>query len=159
MAITPKDLTDTIELLAELLPYVRRPSSKAMALLWATLPPRVGEELTHRHLAYASQQYLLDPARPEGMPVHLALLRYLYRLENDTPNFAWGLRQDLGQRLSGHGYQPLPASQADLHAQHGLPNHDGARHEPGGVLASLTVLASLPGNDNGHPLTPGEPAP
>jgi hypothetical protein len=159
MAITPKDLTDTIELLAELLPYVRRPSGKAMALLWATLPPRVGLELTHKHLAYASQQYLLDPARPEDMPVHLGLLRYLYRLENDAPNFAWGLRQDLGQRMAGHGFQPLPASQADLHAQHGLPNHDGARHEPGGVLANLTVFPPLPSSGNGHHLTPREPTP
>jgi hypothetical protein len=44
------------------------------------------------------------------------------------------------------GFHPLPASQADLVAQHCLPNHDGARHEPGGVLARFQVLPALPGS-------------
>jgi hypothetical protein len=149
MAITPKDLAEVIGLLAELGPYVRLPSGKAMGLLWATLPPRVYQELTVEHLAYASEQYLLDPYRPDVMPVHLALLRYLYRLENGFPNFNWGLRQDLSQRLASNGFQPLPASEADLHAQHGLPNYDGARQEPAGVLAHLTLLPPLPSNGNG----------
>lgn len=51
------------------------------------------------HLGYAAAQLLLDPDPPKELPVHLALLRYLYRLENGTPNFRWGLKGDLEQRM------------------------------------------------------------
>jgi hypothetical protein len=107
----------------------------------------VENELTPRHLMYAAEQFVQDPNRPRELPTHLALLRYLYRLENGLPNFTWGLRQDLPERMAHPGFHPLPASQADLAAQHGLPNYDGARHEPGGVLAGLQLLPSLGGDE------------
>ena len=82
--------------------------------------------------------------RPQELPTHLALCRYLYRLENDMPKFAWGLRQDLPERMARPGFHALPASQADLWAQHGLPQYDGQRQESAGVLAILQALPSLP---------------
>lgn len=142
MPITPRGYTEAVEALAELTPFVRVPGPNALAILWATIPEQVRQELTPAHLAYAVQQYLQDPARPEGLPTHLALLRYLYRLENGLPNFRWGLRQDLAERMAAVDFQPLPASEADLACQHRLPNHDGARHEPRGLLAHLKLLPS-----------------
>ena len=142
MAITAKDFAGAVGAISELLPYAKRPSVDALLLLWTTLPPKVQEELSSHHLAYASAQLLLDPARPQELAIPVALLRYLYRLENGLPNFNWGLRLDLAQRMAGTGFQPLPSSQLELDAQ-GHGGHDGARHEPGGVLAKLAALADL----------------
>jgi hypothetical protein len=143
MAITPSDYFDTLDVLAELMPFLCRPSAPALELIWATLPAEVANELTVQHLLYAAAQFLQDPRRPTELPTHLALLRYLYRLENGLPNFAWGLRQDLSERMARPGFHPLPASQADLAAQHGLAKLDGPRHAPEGVLAQLQVFPSL----------------
>ena len=142
MAITAKDFAGAIAAISELLPYAKRPSVDALLLLWTTLPPQVRQELNPHHLAYASAQLLLDPARPQELAVPVALLRYLYRLENGLPNFNWGLRPDLAQRMEGTGFQPLPSSQLELDAQ-GHGGHDGARHEPRGVLAQLAALPEL----------------
>jgi hypothetical protein len=145
MAITTHNLADLLDALAELVPFLRRPSANATDLLWASLPPAVREELTCGHLNYAAEQFLQDPDRPTQLPIHQALLRYLYRCENGLPNYGWGLRQNLHELMGQRGFHALPASQADLAAQHGLPGHDGARHEPGGVLANLQVLPPTPG--------------
>lgn len=143
MTITATHVSELLDALAELVPFVRRPSTNAMALLWSTIPQQVGDELTPQHLAYAAEQFVQDPGRPTDLPTHLALFRYLYRLENGLPNFRWGLRQDLALRMSLGGFHPLPASEADLIAQHGLTNRDGARQEPSGVLDHLSVLPSM----------------
>lgn len=155
MTITPTHYGELLDALAELVPFVRRPSTNAMALLWSTIPQQVGDELTPQHLAYAAEQFVQDPGRPTDLPTHLALFRYLYRLENGLPNFRWGLRQDLALRMSLGGFHPLPASEADLIAQHGLANRDGDRQEPSGVLDHLSVLPSmaaeqLNGNSNSN---------
>ena len=142
MAITAKDFAGAVGAISELLPYAKRPSVDAQLLLWTTLPIQVQQELSSHHLAYASAQLLLDPARPQELAIPVALMRYLYRLENGLPNFNWGLRPDLAQRMAGTGFQPLPSSQLELEAQ-GHGRHDGARHEPGGVLAQLAALPEL----------------
>ena len=142
MAITAKDFAGAVGAISELLPYAKRPSVDAQLLLWTTLPIQVQQELSSHHLAYASAQLLLDPARPQELAIPVALLRYLYRLENGLPNFNWDLRPDLDQRMAGTGFQPLPSSQLELEAQ-GHGGHDGARHEPGGVLAQLAALPEL----------------
>jgi len=142
MAITAKDFAGAVGAISELLPYAKRPSVDAQLLLWTTLPVQVQQELSSHHLAYASAQLLLDPARPQELAIPVALLRYLYRLENGLPNFNWGLRPDLAQRMAGTGFQPLPSSQHELEA-HGHGGHDGARHEPAGVLAQLAALPQL----------------
>jgi hypothetical protein len=142
MAITAKDFAGAVGAISELLPYAKRPSVDAQLLLWTTPPVQVQQELSSHHLAYASAQLLLDPARPQELAIPVALLRYLYRLENGLPNFNWGLRPDLAQRMAGTGFQPLPSSQLELEA-HGHAGHDGARHEPAGVLAQLAVLPEL----------------
>ncbi len=149
MAITAKDFASAVGAICELLPYAKRPSVDAQLLLWTTLPIQVQQELSSHHLAYASAQLLLDPARPQELAIPVALLRYLYRLENGLPNFNWGLRPDLAQRMAGTGFQPLPSSQLEFDAQ-GHGGHDGARHEPGGVLAQLAALPEL------HPVRWGQ---
>ena len=142
MAITAKDFAGAVGAISELLPYAKRPSVDAQLLVWTNLPIQVQQELSSHHLAYASAQLLLDPARPQELAIPVALLRYLYRLENGLPNFNWGLRPDLAQRMAGTGFQPLPSSQLELDVQ-GHGGHDGARHEPGGVLAQLAALPEL----------------
>lgn len=158
MTITTAELKSTLRDLCELLPFQARLSDGALALAWSTLPLAVIEQLDAEHLHYAAGQLLLDPHRPKDMPLHLQLLRYLYRLENDQPNLIWGLRSDLRQRMGRKGFQALPISEAERDGSTGAPNHDGPRHDEGGVLAGLNLFASLSpveaqepgGNGNGN---------
>lgn len=111
--ITATDFTDAMEAVQSLLPYGRNLQPSALTLAWETLPLEAKRDLTPAMLRYATGQFLLDPDRPRDCPTHLALLRYVYRLENDWPNFRWGLKQDLGDRmrnpavLHGHGSTSL----------------------------------------------------
>jgi hypothetical protein len=111
--ITFADFATALTSASALLPYGRSLPRSAYALAWDTMPEEAKRDLTPEILNYAIGQFLLDPDRPKDCPTHLALLRYVYRLENDWPNFRWGLKQDLSDRmrnpavLHGHGSTSL----------------------------------------------------
>lgn len=111
--ITPADFNTAMQAVQSLLPFGRNLPPSAITLAWETLPPEAKHDLTPAMLRYAVGQFLLDPDRPRDCPTHLAMLRYVYRLENDWPNFRWGLKQDLSDRmrnpaiLHGHGSTAL----------------------------------------------------
>jgi len=82
--------------------------------------------------AYASHQYLMDPKPSKDLAVHVSMLRYLFRLENDMPNYSWGLKTDLEHRmLHGHKFNPQP-TKPYLEAETKKPELTGK-----GVLAVL----------------------
>lgn len=123
--------------LSDLLPYSRQLSPQALLLAWAAFPEQAKGELTNAHWTYAATQLLLDPERPREQPPHLTMLRYLYRLEFGQPNLAWGLKADLHERMAQAGiFHPQPIPPADLPPA----EHDGARHETGGIVARLNGL-------------------
>ena len=99
MAISVNDFSRCLLGLQQLRPFAKQLDDAGIGLAWLTWPAEAKAELTTAHLGYAAAQLLLDPEPPKVMPVHLALLRYLYRLENGTPNFRWGLKADLEQRM------------------------------------------------------------
>ncbi len=138
MTLNAKDFARTLVAVQTLLPFAKKLPEEALLLAWATLPGNVRQQLTGPMLMYAAGQYLQDPNPPKDQPTHLALLRYLYRLENGRPNYEWGLKADLPERMASDGrFFPEPVSEADLVAAGQLPAHDGPRHSPNGVLARL----------------------
>lgn len=98
--ITQPDLIAALQAASALLPFGKALPASAYALAWETLPDEAKRDLTPAMLSFAVGQFLLDPDRPRDCPTHLALLRYCYRLENDWPNFRWGLKADLAQRMA-----------------------------------------------------------
>jgi hypothetical protein len=138
MELTAETFCRTLQGIQSLMPYGKTLNEAALLIAWTTLPHNVRNQLTSEMLAYAAGQYLQDPEPPKDQPVHLALLRYLYRLENGRPNYEWGLKLDLPQRMAGDGrFFPEPVSEAALVAAGELFAHDGPRHAPAGVLAQL----------------------
>jgi hypothetical protein len=129
----------TLTGLSSVLPFSKLLGEEAWLLLWLTFPDHAKQHLTPAMWTYAAGQRLMDPEPAKELPIHLQLLRYLYRLENGMPNFTWGLKLDLPQRMAQLGtfHQPEPRSIADVVAAEGPPNHDGSRHEPAGVLAQF----------------------
>lgn len=97
--ITDHDLANALQAVTALLPYGKNLPPLAYVLAYDTMPDEAKQQLTPAMLTYAVGQYLLDPDRPRDCPTHLALLRYVYRLENDWPNFRWGLKPDLPDRM------------------------------------------------------------
>ena len=138
MALTADTFCRTLQGIQSLMPYGKTLNEAALLIAWQTLPNNVRQQLTPAMLAYAAGQYLQDPEPPKDQPVHLALLRYLYRLENGRPNYEWGLKLDLPKRMAADGqFFAEPISQAHLAATGELPDYDGPRHSPNGVLARL----------------------
>lgn len=134
--LDPDHFRRTLQALADALPYGKQMSREGLLLCWQTMPAKVKAETTNAMWTYAAGQYVLDPDRPKETPVFLALLRYLYRLENDQPNFAWGLKADLPERMAQpdvfHG-QPLAPYQLG-------PGHDD---QPAGNIAAIEGLNRL----------------
>jgi len=129
--VTVQGFTALLEACSALLPYARPLPEAAYAISWASFPDQARRELSDADLAWAVGQYIQDPRRdsyPE--PVHLALLRYLYRVGDGRPRLDWGLRWPAGPPQSsafmgsraGDGSDPLIQHQ-DTTAAH-LPPPD-----------------------------------
>ena len=127
--------------LTSALPFAKPLGEEAWLLLWLSFPDHAKRHVTPAMWAYAASQRLMDAAPAKEVAIHIQLLRYLYRLENGIPNVEWGLKQDLLARMERAGiFHEDPRSLADLIAAEGVPNLDGNRHEPAGVLAGVQVL-------------------
>ena len=85
--------------LCELLPIHKRFRPESLVAAWDLLPSAAKEHLTPDTLGYAVRQRLLDPAPPD-QALHLALLRYVFPLDDGAPDCSGGLRQDLPLRLA-----------------------------------------------------------
>lgn len=122
--------------LQQLKPFAKQLDESGIMLAWVSFPEEARLKLSDKHLTYAAAQLLLDPEPPKDQPVHLLLLRYLYRLENGQPNVRWGLKADLDSRmkLPTH-FHPVTTSNADRVLAHSQLKLDGERHNPKGVLA------------------------
>lgn len=130
--------------IADLVPYGKAITPAGLLLAWASFPEQAKRELTNDHWTYAAGQYLMDHERPKDLPVHLALLRYLYRLEFGQPNLTWGLKVDLQARMrdpSEFHPQPQPAYLAPP------DNHDGPRHDPNGLIGGIDRLLAADFSD------------
>ena len=106
-----KVFTQVLKTTYKISPYGKSLDSNDLATLWLTLPELVKDVVTDQMWAYASNQYLMDPKPSKDLAVHISMLRYLFRLENEMPNYSWGLKQDLEHRMKmGHKFNPQAKS-------------------------------------------------
>ena len=104
-----KVFTQVLKTTYKISPYGKSLDSDDLACLWLTLPQLVKDVVTDQMWAYAANQYLMDPKPSKDLAVHVSMLRYLFRLENDMPNYSWGLKTDLEHRMMhGHKFNPQP---------------------------------------------------
>jgi hypothetical protein len=95
------------------LPYGKNPKDDELKFLWALLPDSITGQITDQMWAYAVQQRLMDPAPDDKLPIFQQVLRHLYRLRDGMPEFAWGLREDLPERMaSPHRFHSLTSGAA-----------------------------------------------
>ena len=135
MTITASDLARVVEGLSSLLPMAKQLNESAVLLMWQSFPEQAKQQLTPAMLQYAASQRMMDPDPAKETPLHLQLLRYLYRHENGHPNLDWGLRVN-PDRLPGSGqYNAPPKSQWQLDMENGREDHDAPA--PNGVLNIL----------------------
>ena len=80
-------------------PFGKKLSNETIGLLYMTLPDAVKQETTDEMFLYAFKQHQLNPAQDKDLPLHMQLFKHVYRVENEAPNFSWGLKADLGQRM------------------------------------------------------------
>jgi hypothetical protein len=129
--ITADFFNSTITCLSEVLPFGKRLSVEAAGILWITFPAAAKADLTPGMLQFAVTQRLLDPDPPKEVPIHIGLLRYCYRLENGTPNVAWGLKADLRERMARPDVFHLVATSAAMVDAAALPEARAARQLTG----------------------------
>ena len=108
--ITLKAWNAVLTAMCELNPYGKKLSPETIQLSYAILPAKGKEELNDGMLTYALQQHAMDPSPDKELPIDKQLLSHVYRMENEFPNFNWGLKLDLKERMAQanvfHG-QPL----------------------------------------------------
>jgi len=129
-----KVFTQVLKTTYKISPYGKTLDENDLATLWLMLDPIIISSVTDEMWAYAANQYLLDPKPSKDLAVHIAMLRYLFRNENGMPNYTWGLKDDLSERMAnGHRFNPQPTSPY-------LAGND-QKKEP--ALAGKGVLARL----------------
>lgn len=99
MAISAEDFQAVLATLTQLLPMQRQLDAAALVMAWDTWPRAAKTQLTASMLQFAAGQRQMDPAPPREVALHMALLRYLFPIENDRPVVDRGLRPDLAERM------------------------------------------------------------
>jgi hypothetical protein len=102
--------------------------------------------------AYAVQQRLMDPAPDDKLPIFQQVLRHLYRLRDGMPEFAWGLREDLSERMaSPHCFHPLTPASAEQKPPELLPIRQRQPETREQRRARILALAAATGVDLSKP--------
>ena len=143
MALNRDLFIKTLSGLQALLPFAKALPPEAFMLAWESFPAQAKEELTNESLTWAMAKLLNDPEQHKELPVHLRLHRMLYSYANLSTSgltigpvtMGWRLKVD--PKCLPPVDAPPPVSQSDLVATGELPNYDGPRHSPNGVLARL----------------------
>ncbi len=122
-------------------PFGKKFNDEDLLIAWMTIAPKVQKEVTDEMWLYALQQHRMNPAPDKGLPLDMQLLKHVFKCENGTPNFSWGLKKDLPQRMANagtfHGQSKSPYELGeDLGAKE-------AALAPNGVLAQLGGSCNL----------------
>jgi hypothetical protein len=68
--------------------------------LWMLLDETVRDGVTDEQWFWAIKIRMSERSEDQQLPIHYQVLRHLFRLENGQPNFQWGLKADLAERMS-----------------------------------------------------------
>ena len=120
----------------ELDPFGKKLSDGTINMAFLTLPESVKEKVTDEMLVFALQQLQLDPVTKNDLTIIQQLFAHVFKVENGAPNYSWGLKNDLAQRMAipnrFHGQLPSPYELGE-----DLGRRPEPRFAPEGVLHVL----------------------
>ena len=135
MALDSQHFVNTLVGLQQLSRFAKPLGEAGLMLAWASFPEQAKSDLSNAAWTFAAAQYLLDPEPPKELPVHIAMLRYVYRNRDGVAALDWGLKPDLASRMKLPGYFHRPTvSEHERLMVDGKPALDGPRQSPAGVL-------------------------
>ena len=101
---------------AKSLPYFSKMTDEEIAFGWLSLDQKVKDEVSNDAWIYACNKRAQEQDAPE-YALHLHILRHVYRCENGTPNFSWGLKPEIEAREEAkvliNSVKPLPQAEAN----------------------------------------------
>jgi hypothetical protein len=119
--MTPEAFSIGLRTLSTATPYMRTLTEDEVKCLWMLLDQSVKEAVPDRAWFWAIKIRMSERSQDQELPIHYQVLRHVFRCENGQPNFRWGLKADLVQRIelcSTHAeverYQVAAASQPVL---------------------------------------------
>lgn len=134
------------------LPYGKNPKDDELTFLWSLMPKSITAQITDEMWLYAVQQRLMDPTPDDKLPIFQQVMRHLYRLRDGMPEFEWGLRPDLPERMdNAHRFHSLTAD-ASAQPAPALPEiRPMPTESPQARRARLVALAEATGVDLSKP--------
>ena len=113
--LSAQTFSAVLQTATELDPYGKKLSDQTITMAYLTLPEVVKERVTDEMLIYALKQIQLDPAGKGDLTLLQQLFQHLFNCENGAPNFRWGLKADLPQRMALPGqFHGQPKSPYEL---------------------------------------------
>ena len=119
--MTPEAFSIGLRTLSTATPYMRTLTEDEVKCLWMLLDQSVKEAVPDRAWFWAIKIRMSERSQDQELPIHYQVLRHVFRCENGQPNFQWGLKADLANRMklcSTHAeverYQVAAASQPVL---------------------------------------------
>ena len=98
----------------QLNPYGKKLDDSTLELSYLLIPEKVKQEVSDEMLLYALMQHKLNPNPDKELGPDEQLFSHIYRMRDERPCFAWGLKEDLPARMANrnvfHG-QPLSGYQ------------------------------------------------
>lgn len=85
--------------LSTVTPYMRTITEDELKCLWMLLDQAVRDGVTDEQWFWAIKIRMSERSEDQQLPVHYQVLRHLFRCENGQPNFGWGLKADLAERM------------------------------------------------------------
>ena len=82
------------------IPYMKKLGEDEIKGLWFLLDDQIKRDVPDEAWLWAVKIRLSERSADKDQPITWQVLRHLYRLENGTPNFRWGLKEDLKERIS-----------------------------------------------------------
>ena len=94
--------------LSAVTPYAKKLQDEELALLYMILPDKVKTDTTDEVWVYALKKTMEETDPNKEIPLHMRVLSHVYRKENGSPNFDWGLNVEARAMLSIASQQLLP---------------------------------------------------
>ena len=90
------------------MPYAKKMQDDELSFLFLLLPEKVRADVSDSMWAAAISKYIEDKPS-DDIAVHMKILSYVYRVENGSPNFNWGMKDEVkGMLPPSSDQQQLP---------------------------------------------------
>ena len=98
--------------IAGAMPYGKKLQDDELGFLYLTLPEQVKQQVTDTMWAYACSKTLTETDPNKEIPLHMRVLTHVYRIENGSPNFDWGFKDEVKPLLPSSSHlKELPGAE------------------------------------------------